>query len=301
MKSAAAIIVACLGLAGTGDGFAQTGDHTDSTLTIHMVGSAMEARTVNRSFLTDSRLQWHAEGPTRLLMRLEVDTTRRDDTEGFLAATVSATVWRIGPTGERTPLWSVREPGNSGEIDHDQPLFIVRQAGCCGARDSLTAFSLYGGRRLFTATSNGADSGWATLDVPNSGGLVRLAAFHAAYSATDDAAFGGHKGTVGLLSYASPDAPLARYRLVAPSAASVADFMGAAELHLVDALKNEETSRLTLWSADGKKDPAAIGGFAIRIRLSEGNTLMIPVSADKLDVARAVMPAGLEIEPVPLP
>jgi hypothetical protein len=56
-----------------------------------------------------------------------------------------------------------------------------------------------------------------------------------------------------------------------------------------------------LWPADSKTDPAAIGGFAIKLHLSEGNTVSIPVMGDKLDLAAASLPAGLKIEPAPLP
>jgi hypothetical protein len=97
------------------------------------------------------------------------------------------------------------------------------------------------------------------------------------------------------------DKPLARYRLVANDAAAVDAFMGAAEVRLIEAGKNEETKSLTLWSADHKTDPSAIGGFSIRLNLSPGNIVAISVTGDKLDLAAAVLPTGLKIEPAPLP
>src|SRR5260221_3495886 len=275
MKRAVVLSWACALSLISGPSLAQSDNQAKSTVDIRLAGPAMEARTVNRSFITDSRLQWHDDAVTRLLMRLEVDTTRRDDAEGLKAGTVSATVWRIEASGKRAPLWSVKEPGDRGEINHDQPLFVVRQPGCCGARDSFTVFDLYAGHRLFTATANGPDHCWATLDIPNTS-LIRLVALHAAYSATDEPAFGGRKETVGHLTYAAPDKPLARYRLVAHDGQSVDGFMGEAEVKLVAAGKTEESDALTLWSSDGKSDPGAIGGFAIVLHLSEGNTVTIP-------------------------
>ena len=62
-----------------------------------------------------------------------------------------------------------------------------------------------------------------------------------------------------------------------------------------------KSSYLTLWSADKQTDPAAIGGYSIKVNLSPGNTVIIPVKADKLDLAHASLPAGLAIEPAPLP
>ena len=77
--------------------------------------------------------------------------------------------------------------------------------------------------------------------------------------------------------------------------------MGEASVRLVADAKPEEGSYLTLWSADKHTDPAAIGGFSIKLYLSEGNIVVIPVMADKLDLAHATLPAGLKIEPAPLP
>jgi hypothetical protein len=224
MKAATTLLVTLLAGAAADGVLPQTVDQTKSTIEFHMAGSAMEAITSNRTFLFDSRLQWHENAPTRLVMRLDVVTTQRDDTEGLLADFVRATVWRIETSGKRIPLWSVNAPGDRGEIAHEQPLFVVRQPGCCGARDSYSVFGLYNGRRLFTATGTAPSDCWATLEVPNSG-LFRLIALHAAYSATDDAAFGARKETVGLLTYAAPDKPLARYRLVAKDANAVDGFM----------------------------------------------------------------------------
>src|SRR6266404_1906705 len=243
MKSATALLAALLALSAADGALAQTADRAESTIDIRTAGSAMQTRTDNRTFLFDSRLQWGADAPTRLVMRLDVDTTRRDDTEGLLASTVAATVWQIDPSGKRQSLWSLKEAGDSGEIAGEQPLFVVRQSGCCGAR----------------------------------------------------------KETVGLLTYAAPDKPLARYRLVAKDASAVEGFMGAAEVRLVETGKTDETDSLTLWPADHKTEPAAIGGFAIKLHHNEGNTVRIPVIGDKLDLGAATLPAGLKIEPASLP
>ena len=280
---------------------AQTFDPATSTVTIHKSGSAFQTRTVNSTFMIDSRLHWGDSEPTRIVVEMVVDITQQDDTEGLMKDSVSATAWRVNDGLKRVKLWSATEPGDMGEIEGGQPLFIVRQPGCCGARDSFSAYSLDNGRRLFTATGDRASECWATLDVPNSHGIYRYIALHAAFSATDDETFGGRKETVGLLTYATPDKPLARYRLLAKDAASVDAFMGEATVRLVADGKPEETNSLTLWSADKQTDPAAIGGYSIKVNLSPGNTVVIPVKADKLDLANATLPAGLTIEPAPLP
>jgi len=281
---------------------AQAVAKAQSSIEIGPGGEGVQARIVNRDFLFDSRLSYGAEHPTRLMLEMTTDTTQRDDAEGLTAATVGVKVSRI-VAGALQPLWSGQESGDRGAVSHDQPVFIVRQSGCCGARDSFSVFNLYSGRRLFTATPQDPAEPWvcwATLDVPNSGGLERLIAFHAAYSATDDKAFQGRRDVVGLLTYAAPDKPLARYRLIA-TAGSVDDFMGQATLALKRKDKSESALALTLWSADGKKDPKAIGGFAILLRLTDDQLVEIPVEGDGLVLAEARLPPGLRIEAAPLP
>ncbi|HXQ41677.1 MAG TPA: hypothetical protein VN821_10430, partial [Candidatus Udaeobacter sp.] len=198
-------------------------------------------------------------------------------------------------------LWTAKEPGDSGEISTRRDVFIVTQHGCCGGRDSFTVFDLYGGRRLFTATGPDTSDCWAQVEIPNSHGIERLVAFHAAFSMTDDA-FGALKPrTVGLLTYAAPDRPLARYRLLAASPDAVDSFMGQALVRLRLNGKTEDTNSLELWPVDGKKDPAAMGGFAIRLQLTDDKLVVIPVSKDGLQIGRASLPQGLTIEPASLP
>ncbi len=296
------IVSALLGLLlllDAGAARAQAADSATSSIEIRLQDGAARAHIVNRRFIFDSRWRFGGEGPVRLMLEVTTDVTERDDAEGFSEATVAATAWRVAADGRRQ-LWSVQEPGDQGDVSHDQPLFMVRQSGCCGARNSFTAFNLDTGRRLFTATGEGFEDCWALLEVPNSRGLERFVAFHAAYSATDDVAFGRRQDVIGLLTYASPGEPLARYRLIA-TGGSVESFMGAASVELQQQGKAEEVPRLTLWPADGKRDPAAIGGFTIRLHLTEDRIVTIPVDADNLVVASAGVPPGIAIEPVPLP
>jgi hypothetical protein len=256
---ASLLLAACTLLAAPGVASAQVTDKAESAVDLRLDGPAAEAHTINRDFLFDSRWVEGGTGPVRLVLRVDTDIVKRDDAEGIVAGHVDVTVWRIEGADRRRLLWSASEPGDGGEISRRQPVFVVRQSGCCGGRDSFSVFGLYGGRWLFSATGESAADCWAQLDVPNSGGLMRLVALHAAYSMVDAAAFGGRKETVGLLTYAAPDRPLARYRLVADSAEAVEDFMGEATVRLAGGGKPEETDSLTLWPANGKRDPRRSG------------------------------------------
>ncbi len=284
---------------------AQMADKAESTIDLRPAGAGadayVETHIVNRSFLSADHWRYGDTTPIRLVLRLQTDVVRRDDAEGIVSGIVSATTWRIDGA-KKQQLWTAKEPGDSGEISTRRDVFIVTQHGCCGGRDTFTVFDLFGGRRLFTATGPDASDCWAQVEIPNSHGIERLVAFHAAYSMTDEAEFGAlTPRTVGLLTYAAPDRPLARYRLLAASPDAVDGFMGQALLRLRLDGKAEDTDSLELWPVDGKKDPAAMGGFAIRLQLTDDKLVVIPVSADGLQIGRASLPQGLAIEPAPLP
>jgi len=283
---------------------AQMTDKADSTIELRPMGTGIDAyvetHIVNRSFLFADHWNYGDTKPARLVLRLETDVVMRDDAEGIVSGTVAATTWRIDGANKQQ-LWTAKESGDAGEISTRRDVFIVTQHGCCGGRDTYTVFDLYGGRRLFTATGADITDCWAGVEIPNSHGIERLIAFHAAYSMADDA-FGDLKPrTVGLLTYAAPDRPLARYRLLAASPDAVDSFMGQALVRLRLDGKTEDTNSLELWPADGKKDPAAMGGFAIRLQLTDDKLVVIPVSKDGLQIGRASLPQGLTIEPASLP
>jgi len=283
---------------------AQMTDKADSTIELRPMGTGIDAyvetHLVNRSFLFADHWKYGDTKPARLVLRLETDVVLRDDAEGIVSGTVSATTWRVDGANKQQ-LWTAKESGDAGEISTRRDVFIVTQHGCCGGRDTYTVFDLYGGRRLFTATGADITDCWANVEIPNSHGIERLVAFHAAYSMADDA-FGALKPrTVGLLTYAAPDRPLARYRLLATTPDAVDSFMGQALVRLRLDGKTEDTNSLELWPVDGKKDPAAMGGFAIRLQLTDDKLVVIPVSKDGLQIGRATLPQGLTIEPASLP
>ena len=280
---------------------AQTSDKAESTVELGPQAEGVHFHAVNRDFLFASEMHWGDPAPTRFLMRMTTDINIRDDAEGFGPSSVSVTAWRYEGASLHQ-LWTFKEPGDKGELSTRRAVFIVTTHGCCGGRDSYSVFDIWSGRRLFTATGAGPSDSWAQVEIPNSHGIERLVAFHAAYSMTDDVAFGALKDTtVGLLTYAAPDRPLARYRLTVKSADEVDGFMGEGWVRLREEGKPEDTDSLTLWKVDGKLDPSFLGGFAIRLELRDDKWVVIPVEGDRLQIDRATLPPGLAIRPADLP
>src|SRR5271154_5538048 len=78
---------------------AQMTDKADSTIQLRPAGTGIDAyvetHIVNRSFLFADHWRYGDTAPARLVLRLETDVVLRDDAEGIVSGTVSATTWRV--------------------------------------------------------------------------------------------------------------------------------------------------------------------------------------------------------------
>jgi hypothetical protein len=269
-----------------------------STIELQMEGDGTVAHSVNRRF---DVVTLYPPGATRartLMLDEEEEVVRSTVEEGPRSATVRLAGWEFGKSG--TPFLSFRiegqgESGAIADFGAGMPFYQITRYGCCGARDSISTWSLVNGRKLFSATGPAA-----FFDVPNSGGLLRLAAVHAAYSIDDDETFAGRRDVAGLITYATPTEQLRRVLVVVRAPATVDEMMGDPRAMLLVDGTQEPVRSTTLWPADGKRDPAAIGGLAIHVVFTPGNEVTIPIVGDDLDLANARVSPTLQLESIAL-
>jgi hypothetical protein len=272
----------------------------ESTAEIGVDGDALVSHLVNRGFAVE-RPYDHAAGRfVPLLLRQKIDVVRRSDAEAPSVAAVEVAAWNLGAEPDVPPLWTVNGKGEAAEGWGEQFL-VVTSIGCCGARDVYTGYSLLNGRRLFSATGNRLPGDWARLEVPNSGGLLRWAFLHAANSADPDAVFAGHPGAVAVVSYVSETAPQRRLLFSAADPAEMDRFMGwDSMIGFTVTGHGQAEQQVELWSADGRRDRAAIGGISLSVRFTESLVATIPIEDDALDLARATLPKGLTVRALPV-
>jgi hypothetical protein len=272
----------------------------ESTAEIGLDGETLVSHLINRGFAVE-RPYDHATGRfVPLLLRQQVDVVRRSDAEAASVAAIEVAAWNLGADSNAPPLWTLAGNGEAAQSWGEQFL-VITKLGCCGARDVYTGYSLLNGKRLFSATGNRLPGDWARLEVPNSGGLLRWAFLHAAYSADADSTFAGFPGAVAMVSYVSETEPERRLLFSAADARGVDRFMGWDSMvgFIVDGHDQAE-QQVELWSSDGRRDLAAIGGISLSVRFTENLVATIPIVDDTLDLARATLPKGLTVQELPV-
>lgn len=275
-------------------------DSATSQVKITFPNGVFQVDSTNRSFAV---VQYWPEGKAdaiHLLLREEVASTLRDDSEAPVASKVSVTAWRIGADGSRTQTVAFSATGDTGavaDLAGNEAYYRVVENGCCGALDRSTFFSLESGQALLSITGEPA-----TLEVPNAGGVMRIAGVLPSWAADRDGTFADRKEAVAIVTYAGRIHTLQRALLKGPP--------GQAFDQLLDQIMSEPTAmfskadgsdadtQFTLWSADGKHDPAAITDALLTITFTPDYKVQIPVVKDSLDLAHAVLPKGFTLGPL---
>jgi hypothetical protein len=252
--------------------------------------------SAGQSWLRLRSVRWmRASGETRrdaherfLVREARTDLCCQQSEDGTQTV-FDVTVWR--DTAEQAPpLWSHRLEGDDAELRDGWYRVVTR--GCCDSSDLFEFYRLQDGARVFRASSdwNSGDSILPGLEVPNSN-LERSVAFHDKFAQQIPEEADADSTVVGVIQYGSRHGPVQRYVLSTASPTRL-----AARLERLTLVINDTASSLparSLWASDGRSDPNAVSGFAVRIQLltfeDTVSSVMveIPVVNDRLDVARA--------------
>jgi hypothetical protein len=177
------------------------------------------------------------------------------------------------------------------------PYVVADSWGCCAEQQSHEVFSLYTGKKLFSATGAGDFGDWLTMGKKGPNYQQRIVAAHLAFTARDAAELGEDKSVVGVITYATEAEPLQRLALRAPDGRD-------GDLPL-------EWSPKLLWLT--KREPEGIDhaffeqegdakdvytGITLRLKLDDQTNIDIPLVADRLAPAEADLPDGYSLEEV---
>ena len=261
-------------------------------------GETLVSHLINRGFAVE-RPYDHATGRyVPLLLRQQVDVVRRSDAEAASVAAVEVAAWNLGADSDAPPLWTLAGDGEAAQSWGEQFL-VITKLGCCGARDVYTGYSLLNGKRLFSATGN-------RLPATGPGSRCRTAA----------ACCAGPFCTPPTRPTPARSLPVSRGP--SPWSATSTDperrlLFSAADPHEVDRFMgwdsmvgfiveghDQAEQQVELWSSDGRRDRAAIGGISLSVRFTENLVATIPIVDDMLDLARATLPKGLTVQELPV-
>ncbi|MEX0808634.1 MAG: hypothetical protein WD044_07885 [Dongiaceae bacterium] len=289
-------LAAMLLIAGATPGAAQSVEEETSRVSIEPVDGALQWQIENRTF--DVVQTWSGAGPRSLLLEETMSAMRRSDMEGPADPMVRVVASEILDDGTLTPLWEFEtraETGSARYLGAFGDAYVATLYGCCGAIDADRYFGLESGALLVTA--NGPV---ALLDIPNSGGLVRIAGVETPWSASGEALYQERSDAFGTIGYASMSEELQRALIVVNlnMMEAIDSMMALPMLEWVPA-DGEPAREFTFWALDGERDEAKIGGISLRVTYTPEAWVEIPLVADRLDLAAATASPGLSLEALP--
>jgi len=270
-------------------------DKATSSVEIDFPDGVMRVETRTSAFTVATYWPEGADAQVHVLLQQRVDIVQREDAEGPEKATVALAAWRVDGA-DLDPVFDLTTEGEAARIeniDGSDAYVAVTRYGCCGALDATRLYSLENGQMLMEYSGRAA---W--LEVPNSRGVVRIVGLDTAWSASANPVFSNDRSLVGILSYATRTGPLRKVAIRLTNG-TVDDVMSEPEL-VFTAEGAEPDREFVLWPADGKTDPKAITGAAIRVTFTPEHVATIPILADELDLAHATATGGLALAALPL-
>lgn len=271
-------------------------DQGTSTIEIGRGGDIFTFHTVNTSFEWLGYYRPERDGYQHLILKKTEEGTVSNGVDGTLGSKVHLEVGEVAGDGIK-PLFVIEDEGEHGYVESfawSSIYFTTVRYGCCGALNTMHTYSLDNGKLLFTAT---APVAW--FEVPNAGGLVRLAAIHTIYSTEDEAIFAGHDNALAMITYAAPNQSLQRFLVLAngqlsSDALEYPDpFLGWAEGD------SPPVQDLEVWSFDGNKDVTAINSVTLLVQIAPELEIRLPLVEGKLKLEQASVPTGLTLQELP--
>lgn len=237
----------------------------------------------------------------RFLVATEIDrlTREADDQEIDVQRSILRATARPltqGGLGEA----SVTLETAADEVAVSGPYIVTTNWGCCVEQPAHEVFSLFSGKRLFSATGPGEFGDWLTMGKKGSSYDQRIVAAHFAITARDKEELGEDQDRVAIITYATEAEPLQRVALSTPGGRD-------SDLPL-------EWNPKLLWITEDQPEgvehnfinqdgdaKTVYSGFTLRIQLDDATKIEIPVEADRLVPTKATLPEGFSLSDVPLP
>ncbi|HEX6119639.1 MAG TPA: hypothetical protein VFZ03_09320 [Dongiaceae bacterium] len=271
---------------------------TETTVT--MDGVAYLIHTVNHRHEVASFFDDRAgEGAMkRYLVETEIDRSTResDEEEVDVQSSVLHVVAKpLTPQGLGADALTMQT--NADEVAVDGPYVVATQWGCCAEQSSHEVFSLYSGKRLFSATGEGDSGQWLTMGKKGPDYDQRLVAAHLAFTPRDDAELGPDQSVVGVITYATEAEPLQRIALHAPGGReSDLPTEWLPKLLWITPREPDGVDHAFFEQVGDAKD--VYTGITLRLQLDDETSIDIPLVADRLVPSQATLPDGYSLSEV---
>ena len=270
--------------------------------TIELQDGAYLIHTVNRrhdiaSFFDDR----DGKGVMRrFLVQSEIDRVTReaDDQEiDTQSSVLRVTARSLSQTGLGETSLNIQT--DADEVAVSGPYVVTTIWGCCVEQPAHEVYSLYSGKRLFSATGPGDFGDWLTMGKKGPTYDQRVVAAHFAITARDRAELGPDENRVAVITYATEAEPLQRVAVSVAGGRS-GDLPLEWNVKLLWITPDQpEGVEHNFFNIDG--DAATVyTGIKLRIQLDDTNRIEIPLEADRLVPGKATLPDGFAVVDVPL-
>jgi hypothetical protein len=239
------------------------------------------------------------------LATIATEVRTRTDAEGVdPASTVAITVDDLSGT-EPKRLSLFTDPGSAGEVVGDK-YSAVTMPGCCAGADVHRVRALETGRMLFRSTGPGPTGTSAWAEAPNAKPpTLRWAAFDGDVTDKD-----AEKGLLGRILYGGSEGALSVVELRAKSRNDdlALGLSHSAVLVWIDPKakpsngtpsSGEPGFPQSIWTVEGISDPARLSGFQLALILDRKRLVAIPISGDRLVVAKAKIAGAVTVAAAP--
>lgn len=277
-------------------------EKTTTETSITMDGEAYLIRTVNRrhdvaSFYDDRT------GPgamKRFLVETEIDRLAREADEEEIDVQSSVLRVKARPlTASGLGEVAMAMETKADEVAVSGPYVVATLWGCCAEQSSHEVFSLYTGKRLFSATGDGDFGDWLTMGKKGPNYEQRIVAAHLAFTARDADELSADRDVVGVFTYATEGEPLQRLALRAPGGRDSDLPLDWSPKLLWLTRHAPEGIDHAFFEQDGDaKD--IYTGIALRLRLDRETHIDVPLVADRLVPGEATLPEGYSLTEVAL-
>jgi hypothetical protein len=236
----------------------------------------------------------------RFLVESEIDriTRESDDTEiDTQKSALRVTARPLSQSGLGEVAMDVRT--DADEVAVSGPYVVTTVWGCCVEQPVHEVYSLYSGKRLFSATGPGEFGDWLTMGKKGPTYDQRVVAAHFAITARDRAELGPDENRVAMITYATEAEPLQRLALSVDGGRS-GDLPLEWNVKLLWITPDQpEGVEHNFFNQDA--DAATVyTGVKLRIQLDDANRIEIPLEADRLAPGKATLPDGFTLADVPL-
>lgn len=244
---------------------------------------------VNASFAFTNLYNPQKQNFTDILLAQKIEASNSSGKESA-PTKLETTAWMGGKNRYDTKMWTISDCADSGWRGGD--FYLTSKYGGEGAENMLRAYNFRTGKYAFSYTTEPVA---ADIYIPKD--VIKR---HVAYVSKKGASSACRKNempqnVVGALALSDGDAQIDRIVLEAESE----EMTRSPKIALVSEKEPKGANYLSIWGpAEFANRSDVVKGFSVKVTFQDGTDVIIPVTNDKFDIQKAVLPKTVKLRRV---